>query len=114
MSQDNLCVGAHAEQGEHTCMLLLRPTIGIPKGLWSWLVYVDGYIHARGPGSKRKDSEHWYAPLLSGEHRLVIRDSKTTNPNRKESNTLYFIIGSESEVLIDVSYVDDEMHLEIL
>lgn len=73
----------------NTCMLWLRPVGEVPGGLWSWRVYVDGNVHARGPGSKRRDPVHWYATLSQGNHRLVVRDSETNNVNCKESNTLY-------------------------
>lgn len=66
MNKDKLCVGARAAMGDHTCTFLLRPVGEIPGGLWSWLVYVDGNVHAGGPGSKRKDPIHWYATLLEG------------------------------------------------
>ena len=98
--------------GDHTCALLLRPIGEIPGELWSWLVYVDGNVHAGGPGSKRKDPIHSYATLLQGTHRLAVRDSKTNNPNCKESNTLHFTVGSQTEILVDVSFINGEINLE--
>lgn len=97
----------------NTCTLWLRPIGEIPGGLWSWRVYVDGNVHARGPGSKRKDPMHWYATLSQGNHRLVLRDSETNNVNCKESNTLYFTVENQPEILVDVSYVNGEINLEI-
>ncbi len=113
MYKDKLCVGARAAMGDHTCALMLRPIGEIPGGLWSWLVYVDGNVHARGPGSKRKDPRHWHATLLQGDHRLVVRDSKTNNPNCKESNTLHFTVGSQTEIVVDVSFMNGEINLAL-
>ena len=55
---------------------------------------------------------HSYATLLQGTHRLAVRDSKTNNPNCKESNTLHFTVGSQTEILVDVSFVNGEINLE--
>lgn len=111
MNKEKQCAGTRVEMGEHTCALLLRPMGEIPGGLWSWRVYVDGDVHARGPGAKRKDAIHWYATLLPGAHRLVVRDSKTNNPNRKESNTLHFTVDTQTEMLVDVSFLNGEIIL---
>jgi hypothetical protein len=113
MSNENLCVGARADSGEHTCKLLLRPVGNIPGGLWSWRIYVDGNVHARGPGSRRKDPVHWYASLLSGVHRLVVRDANIQSPSRSESNTLNFTIHRQQELLVDVSFTKGQIHLEL-
>ncbi len=108
----NLCTGARVLMGEHGCELHLRPQ-NIPNGLWSWRVYIDGNVHNRGPGSTRKDPLHYYALLLPGVHRIVVRDSKTNNPNVKESNTLCFRVERESEIIINIKYVDNEVLLEL-
>lgn len=112
MSNDSLSVGARAEQGEHTCSLLLRPVGDIPGGLWSWWVYVDGNVHSRGPGSLRKDPIHWYASLLSGPHRLVVRAAPQSQ-NRIESNTLQFVVERQSEVLVHVSYSNETVQIRL-
>lgn len=113
MKKEMLCVGARSTLGEHTCQLMLRPKNDIPGGLWSWWVYVDGNVNARGPGSKRKDPVHWYTTLLAGEHRLVVRAPVDAQPNRAESNTLYFSVENQSEITVDVSFINDALHLEI-
>lgn len=112
MSNDNLSVGARAELGEHTCSLLLRPEGEIPGGLWSWWVYVDGNVHSRGPGSMRADPVHWYASLCSGPHRLVVRGAPQ-HPDRIQSNTLEFIVERQSEILVDVSFMNEGMQLSL-
>ena len=81
--------------------------------MWSWRVYVDGNVHARGPGSKRGDPEHWYATLLPGAHRLVLRDAETNEPSRKESNTLHFTVDKQSEILVDVVATGDTIRLQL-
>ena len=98
--------------GDHICQLMLRPVGDIPRGLWSWRVYLDGNVISRGPGSKRKDPVHWYATLLLGEHRLVVRDSRTNNPSCKESNTLYFTVSNQTEIVVDVSFVNGGINLD--
>ena len=113
MNKDSLCVGARAAMGEHTCALWLRPVGEIPGGLWSWSVYVDGDIHSRGPGSKRKDLKHWYASLLPGAHRLIVRESDTNNPNTKESNALHFTVEKQTDIQVDVSFISGEINLVI-
>jgi hypothetical protein len=99
--------------GEHACNLWLRPVGRIPRGLWSWRVYVNGNIMHRGPGSTRKSPEHWYGPLFAGEYRLVVRDSATNSPNMKESETLYFTVASQSDIFVDVTYVNGEIGLAL-
>lgn len=112
MSDDSLSVGARAELGEHICSLLLRPVGDIPGGLWSWWVYVDGNVHSRGPGSLRKDAVHWYASLLAGPHRVVVR-AAPQSPNRMESNTLQFSVERQTEILVDVSYTKEGIQLSL-
>jgi hypothetical protein len=112
MNNDSLSVGARAELGEHICSLVLRPVGDIPGGLWSWWVYLDGNVHWRGPGSLRKDAVHWYASLLSGPHRLVVRSSPQSQ-NRMESNTLQFIVERQTKILVDVSYSEERVQLSL-
>lgn len=111
MKKENLCVGSRTEMGDHTCKFYLRPVGEIPGGLWSWNVYIDGNVHARGPGSGRKDPVHWYANLLPGAHRVVVREENTLGPTRAESNTLHFTVTDESEIFVDVSFVDGKIDL---
>ena len=99
--------------GEDSCQLRLRPRNVIPGGLWSWSVYVDGNLHARGPGSTRKDPMPWYASLMAGLHRIVIREQRVGTPNRIESNTLHFTVGGQTEIIVDVSYHDGAIFLEL-
>ena len=113
MNKDKLCVAARAEMGERTCQLWLRPVGEIPGGLWSWRVYVDGNVHSRGPGSTRRDPEHWYATIFPGEHRLVVRDSKINNLDMKESNTLHFTVEAQSDIFVDITLVNGEINLAL-
>jgi hypothetical protein len=99
--------------GEHVCRLLLRPRNEIPGGLWSWKIYVDGDVHGRGPGSNRKDETPWYASLLAGPHRLVVREPDVKRQERKESNTLHFTVQDQTEIVVDVSYKEGTMLLEL-
>lgn len=112
MSNDHLSVGARIASGEHSCRLLLRPRGDIPGGLWSWWVYVDGNVRSRGPGSLRRDPVHWYASLLPGPHRLVIRSAPRTE-HRLESNTVQFVVDRQAEIVVDVSYSDGEIRLTL-
>lgn len=112
MINTNLSVGSRAALGEHICKLLLRPVGDIPGGLWSWWVYVDGNVHARGPGSLRKDPTHWYGSLCSGRHRLVVRGARES-PNRVESNVLEFIVERQPEIVVDISFVNGAMLLSL-
>jgi hypothetical protein len=99
-------IRALADRGEHLCKLLLRDDGSVPGGLWSWKVYVDGDVHARGPGSKRKDPLKWYATLPRGEHRIVIREADEKKPDRRDSNTLHFVVDAELEIVLDVMFRD--------
>lgn len=74
---------------------------------------MDGNLHARGPGSTRKDPMPWYASLLAGPHRIVIREQRVRTPNRIESNTLHFTVGGQTEIIVDVSYNDGAIFLEL-
>jgi hypothetical protein len=113
MKKEDLCIEARAEMGEHTCTLNLRPVGEIPGGLWSWSVYVDGNVHARGPGSHRKDPTHWYATLLAGTHCVVVRENNVLNSTRNESNTLQFTVTDQTEIVIDVLYANGEINLKL-
>ena len=104
MGYGNASNGALAEAGEHLCKLFLRDDDQVPGGLWSWKVYVDGNVQGRGPGSTRKDPLKWYATLAKGEHRVVVRESNHTKPDRAESNTLQFTVGSQPELIVEVAY----------
>ena len=99
--KERLSVGARSLMGEHTCQLRLRPRNEIPGELWSWNVYVDGNLHTRGPGSTRKDSMPWYASLLAGPHRIVIRERQVATTSRIESNTLHFTVSGQAEIIVD-------------
>lgn len=113
MNKGKLCASARIEMGEHACNLWLRPVGNIPGGLWSWCVYINGDVYHRGPGSTRKDPEHWYGPLFPGEYRLVVRDSATNNPDMKESKTLYFTVEEQLDIFVDVTCVNDEINLAL-
>jgi hypothetical protein len=106
VTTDNLCIRALADRGDHLCELLLRDDGSIPGGLWTWKVYVDGDVRARGPGSTRKDALKWYATHPRGEHRIVIRETDHTKPDRRESNTLYFVAEAQVEIVLDVTFRD--------
>jgi hypothetical protein len=104
VATDDPCKAALAQRDEHRCMLLLREDGTIPGGLWSWSVYVDGNVHRRGPGSTRRDTLKWYAALRDGEHRLVIREADPTQANRRESNTLRFVVAGQPQLVVDVAF----------
>ena len=99
--------------GDHYCYLFLRAVSPIPRGLWSWKVYVDGNVEVRGPGSTRKDSRHWYGLLFDGLHRVVIREIDVAKPGRIESNTLHFTISGQAELMVDVHYENGEIRLAL-
>jgi hypothetical protein len=113
MTDENLSISARAEMGEPVCQLYLRPSAEIPGGLWSWRTYVNGSIHARGPGSTRRDILHWYGTLLRGPYRIVLREPDVSKPDRVESNTLMFRVDAQPEITIDVSYRHGAMLLEL-
>lgn len=92
---------------------MLRGDSCVPGELWSWSVYVDGNRHRRGPGSTRKDQLKWYATLPEGEHRIVIRKADPTSEDRKESNTLHFIVKAQPELIVEVAFRDGEIILEL-
>jgi len=104
VTTDNLCIGALAERGDPLCKLMLREDGNVPGELWSWSVYVDGNLHRRGPGSTRKDSLKWYATLPEGEHRIVIREADLASQDRKESNTLHFVVKDQPELVVEVGF----------
>lgn len=110
---ERLSVGARSLMGEDSCQLRLRPRNVIPGELWSWSVYVDGNVHARGPGSTRKDPMPWYGSLMAGPHRIVIRERRVGTTNRIESNTLHFTVGGQTEIVVDVWYKDGTILLEL-
>ncbi|WP_431095679.1 hypothetical protein [Polaromonas aquatica] len=113
MTADNLCNAALAERGEHLCKLMLREDGNIPGELWSWSVYIDGNSHRRGPGSTRSDPLKWYATLPKGEHRVVVREEDPTKKHRQESNTLYFIVELQQELVINVAFNEGEVVLSL-
>ncbi len=92
------------EAGAHLCKLYLRDDGRIPGGLWSWKVYIDGDVHQRGPGSTRKDLLKWYAMLPKGEHGVLIREPDHIKENRIESNTIFFTVENELELIVDVGF----------
>lgn len=100
MERSLLSPGARAALGADLCQLYLQPIGEISGGLWSWRVYVDGNLHARGPGSTRKDPMPWYASLPTGPHRVVLR--KGHGPATFESNTVEFVVDGQPWVLIEV------------
>jgi hypothetical protein len=113
MNKGKLCASARIEMGEHASNLWLRPVGSIPEGLWSWRVYINGNVYHRGPGSKRKDPEHWYGVLFPGEYRLVVRDSTTNNPDMKGSKTLCFTVEAQLDIFVDVAFVNGEINLAL-
>lgn len=113
LNSQNLCVATLAERGDHLCQLKLREDGHIPDGLWSWNVYINGNVHRRGPGSTRKDPLKWYATLPRGEHRIVIREADSSKSDRRESNTLFFVIEEQLEILINVSCREGEIVLSV-
>lgn len=60
----------------------------------------------------RSDPVHWYATLLSGPHRLVIRGAPQ-DPDRMESNTLRFIVERQAAIVVDVSYTHQGIHVSL-
>ena len=113
MTNDNLCIGALAERGDHLCHLMLCEDGQIPGELWSWSVYVNGNSHRRGPGSTRRDPLKWYATLPKGEHRIVIREADPTRRDRKESNTLHFVVKDQLEIVINVVFSEGSIVLAL-
>lgn len=113
MNKGKLYASARVEMGEHACNLWLRPVGNIPGGLSSSRVYINGNVCHRGPGYTRKDPEHWYEPLFSGEYRLVVRDSSTNNQYMMESKTLYFTVEAQLDIFVDVTYANGEIKLVI-
>lgn len=113
LTNENLCIAALAERGDHLCQLELREDGHIPSELWSWSVYINGNVHRRGPGSTRRDSLKWYATLPKGEHRIVIREAGSTRSDRLESNTLFFAINDQLEILINVSFREGGIVLSV-
>ena len=111
MQKTQLSPDALAALVEHLCRLHLRPADEIPDGLWSWLVYIDGNRHARGPGSTRKDPSPWYALLAVGPHRIVLR--KGSGAAAVESNTLEFVVEHQSVLIVDVGYSPNGVVLSV-
>jgi hypothetical protein len=94
------CIGARALADEHVCRFFPRVE-GAGLALWEWRVYIDGNLHARSPGSTRKDPFPLYGVLGSGAHTVVLRGPVgSTSP--VESNTLHFVIQSQSELVVVV------------
>ena len=99
-NSDTRSIGERIDAGESVCRLHLRVVGEISGGLWSWRVYVDGNVHGRGPGSTRKDPLPWYASLLAGPHRVVLRKGEGAAP--VESNTLEFVVDGQSVIVVEV------------
>ena len=113
MNPHSPSIATRAARGEHLCQILLRDDENIPGKLWSWAVYVNGDVHARGPGSTRKHPLKWYATLPTGSHRIVVRERDHTKTDRHESNTLHFVVSSQSQLVITVSYLEGRIVLSL-
>ena len=99
--------------GDVQCRLMLREDGQIPGELRSSSVYVNGNVHRRGPGSTRKDPLKWYATLPEGAHRIVVRESDLAKTDRQESNTLFFSVKDQQELVIDVAFHDGAIVLSL-
>lgn len=113
MDRNQQCPAARIASGEHACELQLRPHDGLPGGLWSWSVYVDGDVHARAPGCTRRDPQPLYALLFQGRHRVVVRRPFSPGAPVVESNTLTFDVDAQDVIVIDVLWRDDRPHLAL-